>query len=58
MSEKPGRAEGDERPPAERLEAAPQSPQDGERVGELTVQRMVKDDGRALIAYWHSPPRL
>jgi hypothetical protein len=30
----------------------------GERAGELRVERLTKDDGRSLIAYWSErPPR-
>jgi hypothetical protein len=40
-------------PPHENAPPAEATPQ-GEREGPLTVERLRKDDGRSLIAYWHA----
>ncbi len=49
MAGKPGGG-----PTEEQLgEASPERPGEPERTGPLTVERHVKDDGRALILYTH-----
>jgi hypothetical protein len=53
----PKQPHGDRPPPPEHDEATPE-PASDERFGPLTITRVQKDDGRALILYGHDeePP--
>jgi hypothetical protein len=42
--------------PQPRADERSLEPEAEEHAGELTVERLRKDDGRALIAYWRERP--